>query len=73
MDHKRWFVVKSGVMRIYSKPTDAAWDTLDELDLRDAVVQRTDKAAGKLGHFVLQTAHTRLDLVAADLEEQQRW
>lgn len=73
MDHKRWFVVKSGVMRIYSKPTDAAWDTLEELDLRDAVVQKTDRAVVKPGHFVLQTAHKRLDLVAADLEEQQRW
>ena len=73
MDHKRWFVVKSGVVRIYSKPTDAAWDTLEELDLRDALVQKTERAAVKPGHFVLQTPHKTLDLVAADLEEQQRW
>ena len=73
MDHKRWFVVKSGVMRVYSKSTDATWDTLDEFDLRDATVGVTDRAVVKPGHFVLRTAHKTIGLVAADYEEQQRW
>lgn len=71
---KHWFVVKSGAVRVYSKPTDAAGDALDELDLRDATVTASNREGAKGGErIVLQTAHQTVGLIAADGEEQRQW